>query len=115
MERLSSISQVSLGGPVQPGRACTAADAARGYAGCTRPQSVKSGMEVLVQEAGRYLGEWDAAQARTADAAAQLPKSVRPLFEAQLLVNRLSLQSQVAAKVADGFGSMLRRLQQLGS
>lgn len=69
---------------------------------------------VVKESVNTFLVDWQAMQGRNEKLLHELPPSFKPLFEAQLLVNRVSLESQLITKGAESFSSTLKRLQQMG-
>ncbi len=69
----------------------------------------------LVGYLTQFSRDWGSSEAKGAQLVAQAPQGVRPLFEMQLLVNKLSLQMNIAARCADSAASTLRQVQQMGS
>ena len=58
--------------------------------------------------------QWQSIQNKSVNMINALPKNVQPLVQTQLLVNDLSLKSQMITKVGESVSSTVKRLQQMG-
>ena len=58
--------------------------------------------------------QWQSIQNKSVGMINALPKNVQPLVQTQLLVNDLSLKSQMITKVGESVSSTVKRLQQMG-
>lgn len=72
--------------------------------------SLRIGMQL-----SQFVKEFDAVQRHGERLAVQVPSSVRPMMQLQLLVNRLSLETQLLTRAGDAISSTVRQVQQMGS
>lgn len=63
---------------------------------------------------GAFDAAWSSAQRDSEKRLRSLSPAARPLVEAQIVVNRLSLGAQLISQTAEAVGSTVRRAQQLG-
>ena len=62
-----------------------------------------------------FAAHWEESSAKITQLMHGLPRDVRPLFEMQVLVNKLGLETQMLTKAGETFVGTLRRMQQMGS
>lgn len=58
---------------------------------------------------------WANVESRSDRLVRTLPLNVKPLVETQLVINELSLQTQMITRAGEAVASTLRRIQQFGS
>ena len=83
------------------------------------PPSPSGGPDVLRERSPIALAErfdkaWHVAQVETHRKIRRLSPEMRPLLELQSEIQRLGLQTNLAAQAAEAVSSTLRRLQQMG-
>lgn len=77
------------------------------------------GAEQLKEEVLSFLQQfsdhWQKAEQQSEKLIQELPSAVRPYFEAQLLINDLSLKCQLITRAGEAASTALRRVQQMGN
>lgn len=104
----------SVSNPVQPKIALSGGTAFNVELNEARTKTVSSG-ETVKAAVDQFINSWGRAEEQSSKLIQTLPPDVRPLFAAQQLVQRLSLQTQFVTKIADTVTGTVRRVQQLGS
>ena len=79
-----------------------------------RERAASEQSSALERQLIAFSEAWQQAEQRRSTLFATVPTEMRPLLEAQLLVNRLALRLQLLSKAGESFGATLRRLQQMG-
>ncbi len=72
-------------------------------------------LDMTANRFGEFFTRWRESEHRLGQLTRSLSGESRNLFEAQRLVNRLQLESELFTRAADAFASGLRRLHQMGS
>lgn len=71
--------------------------------------------ELISSGLNKLEGSWNSSQNKSNNLVKSLPESYKPLFEAQVSVQRMHFQSEMLTKIADSVQGAVKRLQQQGS
>lgn len=76
--------------------------------------SFKDKLSIISGNIQNIENQWQSIQNKSVGMINALPKNVQPLVQTQLLVNDLSMKSQMITKVGESVSSTVKRLQQMG-
>lgn len=76
--------------------------------------SFKDKMNVISGNIQKIESQWQNVQQKSVGFVNALPKSVQPLVQTQLMMNDLSLKSQMITKAGESVSSTIKRIQQMG-
>jgi len=79
------------------------------------PRSKGEVSEIAFEELKSYVTQWAGLGWRVQALAAQVPPGARPYLEAQFLVHRLELETNLFVRAAEALANTLKRVQSLSA